>query len=194
MNKEKTGILTSYQWDSIKQRFAGVVISGILDNLPGIKTVYDIGCGTGLYVQEFIKNGMDCTGFELSPHAFYQARTSLDNIYQVDVARPISGHDERDLVFSVEVAEHIPERFADDYIKNLCCLSDSWVFITSSNKEGKYHLNPQPREYWINRVVKNGFKYRPVLSSTLMDFYAENIKIDGLKWFKDSLMIFKKER
>jgi hypothetical protein len=193
ITKEKTGILSSYKWDSIKLEYSGIVIGSILNNLLWISSVYDIGCGTGLYVQEFINHGVECIGFELSSHAFYDAKTSLNNIYQIDVSKLMSGYTRRDLVISIETAEHISEPDTDTYLNNLINLSDRWILITSSNKEGRHHLNPQPRKYWIDRLTQSGeFEYNESMSVNLMKIFQNKIKINGLIWFKHSLMVFKK--
>lgn len=188
----KRGILSSYPWDGIKIKYALVVIDGIQKYLPGIKTIYDIGCGTGVYIQELINRNLDCIGFELSPQAYYDCKTNISLMHQIDVSKPIRNK-QRDLVLSIEVAEHIEPDLVDIYIDNLKNLSSKYIYITSSDKPGKHHVNPQPSKYWIDKVTSDKqFKFCLLESVGLMSYYSIYIKENTLLWFKDSVMIFER--
>ncbi len=191
--ERKTGLLKHYRWDGIKKRYAPLIISGVLNHLKNIYSVYDFGCGTGVYVNEFLRQGIDCIGFELSDHAFYAPQVDFDYMHQQDICgKGLIGLMPVDLVFCVEVAEHIPPDRTDAFINNLTKLSRGYIFLTSSNKTGRYHLNPQPQSYWIDRVTAyDRFQYLPDVSETLMQEYKTGINKQTLLWFQNDLMIFR---
>ncbi len=193
MENAKTGILDSYKWDKVKKEYASIVIESLLKHLPSIKSAHDFGCGTGIYIEELLKHKVKVTGFDLSPNAFYEAKTNMDNIHQIDVSGQIpEDFKMRDLSLAIEVSEHIPPQRVQLFIENLCNLSSKYIFMTSTNKPGKYHLNPQPKKYWIKKIEDIGTHYHsPTLSNELMEIYKKSIPDKhGLLWFKYDLMIF----
>ncbi len=185
-------IPTIYQDDEVKVRTAPDIIEAILATLTGIKTVYDYGCGRGVYVQAFEDAGVECTGYDsnreatghaISQYVFYadvgKARTQIPN----------------DLMFSIEVAEHIDPTDLDTFIGNLTSLSKKWIVFTGSNKpHSPGHVNPQSNEYWRKQVVSRGtHKYRPDLSQIVMDKCKTIIgRPSCLRWFQENLQVFER--
>lgn len=187
------------QYDAIseprKVRHADIVAKQIC-KLGNIKTAYDFGCGSGIYVQALISNNVDTLGIDINESLLpEQFKTPIENIRFLDLAEKFihNGFEPRDLVISIELAEHIEKSYAFILFQNIVKLAKKWIFMTASPEAGKYHLNPRPREYWIEGIERFGYhEYHVDLSENTMEFFRLRIPItDGLMWFKRDLMIFK---
>ena len=185
-------MMMEYCVDRYKIRFAKDTVSKIL-SLGNIKNAYDFGCGTGLYVQELINQGIATTGFEISPGAKKAIRTAEKNIVWTNLERPLpSKFKPRDLVLTTEFLEHVSKAGGTLCCKEICELSLRWVVMTASPEKGAYHVNPQPRKYWIDAMTSsNTHEYRNDLSMDFINYFIKLIP-SGLVWFKRDLMIFER--
>lgn len=180
-----------------KMKFADIVVKKICE-LNGIRTAYDFGCGSGIYTEALIKNGIDTLGLDVNDTlALEQYHTARRNMIFVDLSlrgvKEDFNLDRRELVVSIEVAEHIEKSNVDIFFGNIIDLADRWIFLTASPEAGQYHVNPQPRDYWIEKVEQfKKHEYEKTLSENFMEYFRMAIPpIEGLIWFKRDLMIFK---
>lgn len=62
-----------------------------------------------------------------------------------------------DLTISTEVAEHIAPEFVDNYIDSLTI--GKYVLMTHAEpgRNGDFHVNEQPAEYWIEKMKSRGY-------------------------------------
>lgn len=185
-----------YSADDNKKECADVIVDWICE-LGGIKTAYDLGCGSGIYVQALIDNGVKTLGIDINDSLTIEwLNTSRENIQFLDLSKDITNlFEPRDIVVSIETAEHIPEQKVDIFFQNVVGLANNWIFLTASPTIGKYHLNPQSRDYWIEKVERfEKHRYQDSLSIITMNYFDAVIpKTKGLKWFKNDLMVFKAE-
>jgi len=187
-----------YPADEIKLKYSTNIISKIL-SLGKIKSSYDFGCGTGLYVQELINQGIDTLGFDGNLGIENEIKTDEKNIVFTNLEYSLSKkYLPRDLVLSIEFAEHLSEEGGKLFCNVVTDLSNKWIVMTASSKPGEFHLNPQPKDYWITRIEeKKTHKYKKQLTNDFMEFFHNLILTKhGLNWFRKDLMIFKniKER
>ena len=118
----------------------------------GVESMWDLGCGPGGQVLEGRKLGMWAAGFDADmslslPHGCFHVNVSRCSIG----AYVYTPH----LVWSCEVAEHIDPLEVYTYIGNLC-MARSVILLTANPNPGQYHCNPQPVEWWIERIEDNG--------------------------------------
>lgn len=104
----------------------------------GIKTVLDIGCGTGEYMQCLsCKKDWRIVGVEIYPKAIEQAIASgvYDKVYKSSILKlPQSLRKKKfDLVFSSQVVEHMPKKLALKSIADWERLANRRVLITTTN-------------------------------------------------------------
>jgi hypothetical protein len=70
----------------------------------------------------------------------------------------------------MEVAEHLPARTADRYVRLLTSLSSVIVFSAAppgqGGRTGTDHINEQPPLYWITKFDRCGFWHDEALSRT----------------------------
>jgi hypothetical protein len=112
-----------------------------------------------------------------------------------DLAKPFQTK-KADLVFSIEVAEHIPKESAFIFADNLANNSNKWILMTTcppkdkhSAYEVKAHLNEQPISYWAEKLKAKGFIHQVGMSNEMMKHF-QGIK-EAMPWFKYNLAIFK---
>ena len=66
--------------------------------------------------------------------------------------------DKYDLGLSIEVAEHIDEKYADPFVDGLCAAADLIIFSAAMPyQEGDHHVNCQYPSYWIRKFESRGY-------------------------------------
>lgn len=148
-----------------------------------IKTVYEFGCGNGLYTKNMLNHGLDVDSSDGNPNTF----DITDGIsYTMDISKKLN-LEKRDAVLCLEVGEHIPREYESVVLDNICDLSDnivimSWAIVGQS---GHGHVNCRNNDYIIEQMKNRRFEYRKIES----DFLRKNSE---LNWFKNTIMVFKK--
>jgi SAM-dependent methyltransferase len=125
-----------------------------------VKSVYDFGCATGHWIDAFLRAGVDARGFEGSPAAKNALVCPADRVTIGDLRYPLPDFNARaDLAMSIEVAEHIEERFADNYLDNIVKCQPHTVLLTAAppGQGGHHHVNEQPPAYWIAKMAARGY-------------------------------------
>jgi SAM-dependent methyltransferase len=123
------------------------------------KSVVDIGCGTGYWLSAFQKYEIDDV---LGIDGEYVDRTMLqipvECFLSHDLTQPLNLNRRFDLAVSLEVAEHIPENKARQFIDSLVRHSDVVLFsVAIPYQPGAYHVNCQWIDYWAEIFDEKGF-------------------------------------
>lgn len=187
--------VASYPSTKVKQKTAPKIIDRIIKEFNP-ESVLDIGSGTGVYVEEFLKRNVKAIGIEGNLAVKPILVTGVNNIVFKDLRSPLNLEERYDLVWSIEVVEHIDEKYIDVLIYNLTKYCDKWLVMTSGlNSYGRNpeHLNEQDGNYWIKLIEKEGFTYCDEISQEIMDYNKKILKRKGLDWFKECLLVFKKQ-
>jgi SAM-dependent methyltransferase len=119
----------------------------------GVKSMLDIGCGTGGQVIEGQKLGIDSYGVDGSKDI-----PNTKNFQQVDYRVKASSFDrEFDLGWSVEFVEHVEEKCIPIFMKDF--QKCKRVILTAAPPfwGGKNHVNEQSEIYWIHKFQEHGF-------------------------------------
>jgi SAM-dependent methyltransferase len=133
---------------------------------PG--SVLDVGCGPGVVLDYLLGKGLtDVQGLEGSNVAIEMAKNPA-KIRRADLAVPIDLGRKFDMVYSVEVAEHIHRDAADEFV-NTCVRHGDRVLFTAAHpgQGGLGHLNEQPPAYWIAKFDARGFAMNHALAADL---------------------------
>ncbi|MEP0925109.1 methyltransferase domain-containing protein [Leptolyngbya sp. ST-U4] len=137
---------------------AAVIVPIILDWVQPQRIV-DVGCGDGTWLSMFQKHGIaDILGIDgdyvepenlqIPPHQFMSW----------NLAQPLLLDQTFDLAMCLEVAEHLPEESASDFVDSLVRLSDVVLFSAAiPHQGGTHHINEQWPDYWIQRFEERGF-------------------------------------
>lgn len=150
------------------------------------KLIQDFGCGLGNYLKDLENTGFKkLVGYEAEP----PAQKVFNNIFERDLTEFIApiyiGN-----VISLEVGEHIDFKYMNVYLDNITNACNGYL-ITSwavRGQEGFGHVNCLDNHEIIPEIEKRGFK--------LMEKETEEVRSIDLSeapWFKNTLLIFKKD-
>jgi SAM-dependent methyltransferase len=147
------------------------------------QSVVDFGCGVGVWLEAFARHGIeDYLGVDgpwvpqesllIPPERFVAAR--LDRA--VDLGRRF------DLAVTLEVAEHLPERRAGDFVSTVVAHAPCVLFSAAvPHQGGTDHLNEQWPDYWAGHFASHGYvlvdAIRPLVwtRSEILPFYRQNV-------------------
>lgn len=163
---------------------------GILIKYFNPHSVVDVGCGNAEFLWQFQKRGIEIKGYEGSHFALEKSLVNKKYIELFDIRSLINSLQKYDLALCLEVAEHIEKPYSEILVDNLANLSDTVIFTAASpGQGGHFHINEQPKEFWINIWNKKGFRYFDELTETIKEeFKTKNI----LSWYYNNLMVFKR--
>lgn len=151
-------------------------------------SVVDVGCGIGTWLKVFLDHKIeDCLGID-GEYIDKNLLTIKDRFFiSYDLEKYYSCNRKFDLVISLEVAEHLKEDSADNFINTLTDLSDVVVFSAAiPNQGGQNHLNEQEPQYWTTKFEEKGFTCFDVLRP----IFWNNDKVDC--WYKQNIFLFTK--
>jgi SAM-dependent methyltransferase len=151
--------------------------------------VLDVGCGNGDYLEAFRDAGIPARGVELASAALERCRAKGLEVARVDLSRATELPWTADLVFSFEVAEHIPEESAPGFVRALTAAARRHVCLTAAapGQVGLCHVNCQPKSYWIRLFAERGFVFDEALTGR---WQRANTEADLANWLCHNLMIF----
>jgi hypothetical protein len=146
-------------------------LSPIISEALDVKSVVDLGCGTGTWLRGFKKQGAKIYGVEGSLSAKPLLVIPDDCVYFGDLRYPLNIDitEEIDLVISIEVAEHIEPQFVYGYLTNLTDIFKPRHIIMTAAPPGQCgtgHFNCQPKKYWYGKIECYGYE---------RDIYLEEI-------------------
>ena len=150
-----------------------------------VESIVDLGCGLGNYVRYFIENGINAEGYDGNP----DTGLLTNHLCKVtDLSQPVNFVKPFSWVLSLEVGEHIPKKFENTFINNLHLNNVKGIILSWAIKgqRGYGHVNTQNNNYIKDKICKLG--------------YINDIKIEKklrkkskLKWFKKTIMVFRKK-
>ncbi|MBX4195345.1 class I SAM-dependent methyltransferase [Candidatus Parcubacteria bacterium] len=181
-NKQKIGASSS----------AEVVLPIVID-LVNPKSVVDVGCGVGMWLEFFLKNGIsDVLGIDGEWVDESELHIPKDRFRKVDIAKPFDVGRSADLAVCLEVGEHLPHEAAEGLVKSLTNIAPVVLFSAAiPHQPGTNHINSQWPEYWAELFKERGFIpvdaiRRKVWTNPNVEYwYAQNtilyIKKDAVK-------------
>ena len=164
----------------------------ILDVLPyaDAKDIADFGCGPGWYTYLLRKHGYCVNGYDGNPHV--KEMSSLffqDGFYcqHVDLTEFLEIDDPFDMIISLEVGEHIPDKYEDIFIHNLVRNSKKYILLSWAlpKQLGSGHVNCHTNEYIIGKMKEYGFYINTPITNYLRAKAS-------FKWFQKNIMFFQK--
>ena len=151
-----------------------------------IKTVVDLGCGMGQYVETFRKYNIDADCFDGNPNT-PELTKNLCGVLDLSIAKIF--HEAYDWVLSLEVGEHLPPEFEDIFINNLHYNNKHGIILSWAIKGqgGHGHFNEQNNDYIKSKICSLGY-WNDIESEKKLR------KSATLPWFQNTIMVFRKKR
>lgn len=162
----------------------------IVNSLIQPKSVLDVGCGVGHWLKVCLDELAieDIQGIE-GPYVKDEfISIPIQNLLKADLKKEINLNRKFDLVMSMEVAEHIPEEFADTFVKTLTNHGDFILFSAAIKGQlGTYHINEQMPEYWASKFEAHNY--------IAVDIVRPRIWNDKeiAYWYRQNTILFVKE-
>jgi cyclopropane fatty-acyl-phospholipid synthase-like methyltransferase len=149
-----------------------------------VLTLCDFGCGMGSYVKHFKKNGLNATGFDGNPNTPILTNNMCGIL---DLSEPVKFNMPFSWVMSLEVGEHLPQKFEDIFINNLHNNNENGIILSWAVKGqgGHGHFNEQNNDYIKSKICKLGY-VNDIKKET------ELRKNSKFWWFKNTIMVFRK--
>lgn len=123
-----------------------------------IKSVLDIGCGTGKNLEWF---NCKVLGVEGHPDAIKDCKVP---VVQHDYTQgPLVLKDRFDLCICTEFVEHIESQYEDNWFATMNSAERVLMCHALPGQGGWHHVNCQPREYWAKRFADHGFQKTDVV-------------------------------
>lgn len=152
------------------------------------KSVIDIGCGLGTWLKVFEQNGVeDYLGADGHYLNMDMVVCDKNKIKKVDLEKFQDFGRKFDLAITLEVAEHLSENSADNFVKTLVNVTDNIIFSAAiPNQGGMNHINEQWMNYWAEKFAKHNFKVYDVFRMQFWD--NPNIEF----WYKQNMYFITK--
>lgn len=154
-----------------------------LRDFPQAQTALDIGAGAGLLIRECARRGLDAVGVEPSQSLVRIGREEFGlTMHQGIFPHPELEGRTFDLVFLVDVIEHVPDpvallRAAGE------ALTPQGRFVLVTPDVGSLAARWGGQRWWHFRLAHVGYFDRTTLSSALRRAGLEPVRFARAKWF-----------
>jgi SAM-dependent methyltransferase len=161
------------------------VVVPLVVELVSPRSVVDVGCGSGVWLQAFRDAGIDdVCGIDgpwvepsrlLFPSEAFRAH---------DLTQPIHFERRYDLAVSLEVGEHLPPDAAAGLVASLTRAAPIVLFSAAiPGQRGAEHINEQWPDYWVELFARVGYVAVDAVRAEIWDdpnvapCYAQNTAI-----------------
>ncbi len=158
----------------------------LLLSLCEIRSVVDVGCGTGGWLAGFAELGVDdylgIDGSYVDPQSL---AIPCDRFQSHNLEGPIALDRRFDLALSLEVAEHLRPEYASVHVDSLTRLAPMVAFSAAIPGQGGVgHVNEQWPDYWEGLFAARGY--------VLIDWFRPQIWNDPAiePWYRQNLFLY----
>jgi hypothetical protein len=167
---------------------ASVVLPIMLNILPEINSAIDFGCGTGTWLHVLnqcgVKNVRGLDGSWVNKDALKINKTDFT---EINFEKKISPDRKYDLAISLEVAEHISESMAVQFVESLTCAADFVLFSAAiPYQSGTNHINEQWPDYWYNIFESQDYIAVDYLRGKIWNSPEVSV------WYKQNILLYVK--
>lgn len=169
------------------------IVPYIMDILPiKPKHVLDVGCGVAQWLKVFKENGIESVLGVDGEHVPYKKimvdANSEFKIFDLRDIKNLNLEKKFDLTLCLEVAEHLPQENAEDFVDFLTQSSDIIIFAAAViGQTGENHINEQNPDYWGKHFRRKGF----VMLDAFREKFWNNTKVKW--WYRQNIYLVVKE-
>lgn len=147
------------------------------------KTIRDFGCGDGYYMAHLQQQGFQVFGYDgfiPESHKLPGLCTTLD----LSTELPLFF---RGQVLSLEVGEHIPAEYEDNFLNNLSKSCETRMVLSWAipGQGGIGHVNCRENQYIVDKLIRRGL----ILNARLTEYLRMDTPME-VKYFENTLMVF----
>ncbi len=176
-----------YQNQSSTSRQSAQIVLPLVKTFINPKSVVDIGCGVGTWLSVWKELGAEnIHGFDGDYVQKDQLQIDAEAFTGQDLSQPIADELVKqykcDLVSTLEVAEHLPEAAAGQFVETLTKFSDVVLFSAAAPYQGGVgHVNEQWPDYWAEKFKSYNYVAIDCIRPQIWDnnnvswWYAQNI-------------------
>lgn len=171
-NDAHLGGYDNYAWDNEKWRSFFTSLAERVVGVANPRTVLDVGCARGLFVQALTARGVDASGIDISEHAIESAHDDVrDRLRVASVVEPLGGP--YDLISCIEVLEHMSPDEAQRAIDSITAATDRVLFSSSPvDHDEPTHVNTRPTAQWLAWFAERGFFRRTDVDLSFLSPWA----------------------
>ncbi len=157
MSKKYSNLFYSEMKDSSLSS-AKVIVPLVMQYIKP-KSVIDIGCGTGIWLKVFQNKGVSrILGFDGLWVKEDMLAIPKESFFVQDLEKPIGKEHKADLCVCLEVAEHLPDVKAKQFIDKLTSIAPVVLFSAAIPfQDGDCHINEQWPKYWEKIFNEMGY-------------------------------------
>jgi hypothetical protein len=169
-------------------RSAARVVPKILDAVGPVRSVADVGGGTGVWLREFLARGATSGRLYDAPAVRPLLVVDPDCFEPCDLSREIPRLPPVDLAVCLECAEHLPAAQAGPLVERLTAAAGVVVFSAAVPWQGGTgHVNEQPADYWQRLFAARGFRRYDVIRGKI-------IRDPGVAyWYRQNLFVYARD-
>lgn len=191
--RDQTEFYRESYYLSLHQRvWRAPVIGGAILAALKPKTVIDIGCGAGEFVDYCLKSGIVARGVERSEEVRKALIFPEEFVTYYDLRSPIRlvEEDTFDLALCFNVAEHIDPECEKTFVENVSHFANRVLFSASSdyNGESLRIINLKTKSHWRSLFEEQGMFERPEYEKQIKDLIGGWRKRPVIKMVVDNLL------
>lgn len=162
--------------------------------------ILDLGCGTGLFMEEALKQGFNkVTGLEISRYAIKVTKKKGLDVYYYNGTKIPFQSESFNTIFCFQVLEHVPRHDSDLLIKECYRVlkRSGNILIFSPAECARYvdkdptHINYYSIRDFLKLIKEEGFEIKDFNSTMLMPIFMKKLSIFSYIISKALYKIFK---
>ncbi|HMN42044.1 MAG TPA: methyltransferase domain-containing protein [Phycisphaerales bacterium] len=165
---------------------SAAIVVPIVTQLLKPASMIDVGCGLAGWAAAFGKSGVpEVMGVDGDYVDRSMLRIPADRFTPHDLTKPLTLDRTFDLAISLEVAEHLPESVADQFVQALTNLAPAVLFSAAVPAQGgNHHVNEQWQSYWAEKFAARGYRVADPVRPRIWD------NEDVQWWYRQNTLLF----